>query len=151
MNGYIDWSSRECDASCASEVIQISQDVAQYAQMATAETASSRIALETTMSILDEIKDLTENIEGQVIQLRIDILKLNKNITRLSDEVENSMVPTLDDNIFKLLIAIISAITVCIVVCQLVIFNTSRLESRKEERRRIILQQNKNKRIHPSV
>ena len=148
MDSYVDWSSRDCDASCASQVIQVSQDVAQYAQMATAETASSRIYLENTMNMIDEIKDLYENIEGQVIELRLDILKLNKNITMLTNEVENSMLPTLDDNIFKIIIATISAITICIVICQLVIFSTGKLETEREERRRIILQRAKNKVNH---
>ena len=145
MNGYIDWSSRECDASCASQVIQSSQEVAQYAQMATAETAAATIALEETMVMIDDITGLSESIEGQIISLRNDIFELSVNITILRSEVEASMFPTLDDNIFGVIISVITGITICIVVCQLIIFNTSRMEFKREERKWNIMNKGRNR------
>ena len=47
--------------------------------------------------------------------------------------VDESMVPTIDNNVLKLVVAVLSAFTLCIVVCQLVIFYSSRETIKKEK------------------
>ena len=113
--------------------------------MATAETAAATIALEETMVMIDDITGLSESIEGQIISLRNDIFELSVNITILRSEVEASMFPTLDDNIFGVIISVITGITICIVVCQLIIFNTSRMEFKREERKWNIMNKGRNR------
>ena len=84
--------------------------------------------------MIEEDHDTTDSVEGQIIQLRIDMRELSDNIETLKLSVDESMVPTIDNNILKLVVAIVSAFTICIVICQLVIFYSSR-GVRKEEKR----------------
>ena len=51
-----------------------------------------------------------------------DILQLLTEFSSLKESVDNSMVPTVDNNIIRLVVAILSAFTICIVFCQLIIF-----------------------------
>ena len=52
----------------------------------------------------------------------------------------------MDDHTVTIVIATLVAVTVCLVVCQVLICYTSYLEAEREERRRIIVQQ-KNKKL----
>ena len=56
MGEYIDWSARDCDAECAAQVIQSSQDVAQSAQEAANSAAEATIALESINDRVNEIQ-----------------------------------------------------------------------------------------------
>ena len=87
--------------------------------------------MEYIQTMVDGIKDNTDDIEGQVIQLRNDIIQLSTDIASLKQSVDDSMVPTVDDNIMKIVIAILSAFTVCIVICQLIIFYSGVLKQKK--------------------
>ena len=137
-------SANGCNSDCASQVIQVAQESSQSARSIATSVAGVLTEMEWIQTMVDDIKDNSDNIEGQVIQLRIVILQLSKNITTLKESVDNSMVQTVDDNIIKLIIAILTAFTICIVICQLIIFYFGRIET-KEEKKKIIVQQRKNK------
>ena len=94
-------SADSCNAGCASRVIQTAQESSQTARSVATSVAGVLTEMEYIQTMVDGIKDNTDDIEGQVIQLRIDILQLSKNITTLKESVDNSMVPTVDDNIIR--------------------------------------------------
>tara|TARA_Y100000768_G_C23737502_1_gene567800 strand:+ start:203 stop:631 length:429 start_codon:yes stop_codon:yes gene_type:complete len=137
-------SADSCNAGCASRVIQTAQESSQTARSVATSVAGVLTEMENIQTMVDGIKDNTDDIEGQVIQLRNDIIQLSTDIASLKQSVDDSMVPTVDDNIMKLVIAILSAFTICIVVCQLIIFYSGRIETKKEERKRIMVQQRAN-------
>tara|TARA_Y100001935_G_scaffold254668_2_gene264481 strand:+ start:8806 stop:9261 length:456 start_codon:yes stop_codon:yes gene_type:complete len=131
MDEYIDWSARDCDAECAAQVIQSSQDVSQSAQQAAASAAEATIVLEEVTTMVNDLHDISESTEGQVIQLRIDVRQLTDDINLLRLSIDDSMVPTIDNSILLLIIATLGAFTVCIVVCLGVIGYTSYVENKK--------------------
>ena len=138
-------SADSCNAACASRVIQTAQDSSQTARSVATSVAGVLTEMEDIQAMVDGIKDNTDDIEGQVIQLRNDIIQLSTDIATLKQSVDDSMVPTVDDNVIKLVIAILSAFTICIVICQVVIFYSGRIETKKEERKRIMVQQRNNR------
>ena len=137
-------SAESCNSACASSVIQVAQDSAQSARSVATSVAGVLTEIEDMRTMVDNIKDTSDDTEGQVIQLRNDIFQLSSDISSLKESVDASMVPTVDDNVIKMVIAILSAFTICIVICQLVIFYSGRIESKKEERKRIMVQQRRN-------
>ena len=137
-------SADSCNAACASQVIQVAQESSQTARSVATSVAGVLTEMEDIQAMVDGIKDNTDDIEGQVIQLRNDIIQLSTDIATLKQSVDDSMVPTVDDNVIKLVIAILSAFTICIVICQVVIFYSGRIETKKEERKRIMVQQRNN-------
>ena len=136
-------SARECGAECAAQVINVAQEASQSARSVAESVAGTLTELEYLIDLVDTMKDITDQTEGQVIQLRNDIRMLSYDITRLNNTVNDSMVPVMDDNILALIISILAAFTICIVVCQLVIFYTSFLEVKKNERKRINVKERK--------
>ena len=132
MDQYIDWSARDCDAECAAQVIQSSQDVSQSAQQAAASAAEATLVLEEVTTMVNDLHDITESSEGQIIQLRIDVRQLSDDINLLRLSIDDSMVPTIDNSILFLIIAILGAFTVCIVVCVGVIGYTGYIENKKK-------------------
>ena len=137
-------SADSCNAACASQVIQVAQESSQTARSVATSVAGVLTEMENMQTMVDGIKDNSDNIEGQVIQLRNDIIQLSTDIASLKQSVDDSMIPSVDDNVIKLVIAILSAFTVCIVICQLIIFYSGRIETKKEERKRILVQQRVN-------
>ena len=137
-------SADSCNAACASRVIHTAQDSSQTARSVADSVAGVLTEMEDIQAMVDGIKDNTDDIEGQVIQLRNDIIQLSTDIATLKQSVDDSMVPTVDDNVITLVIAILSAFTICIVICQVVIFYSGRIETKKEERKRIMVQQRNN-------
>ena len=129
-------SASQCGTACVAQVIQSTQEASQSARSAATSVASIVTAIEDMRTIVEDDQQTTESIEGQVIQLRIDMQDLSDEISSLRISVDNSMVPTIDNNILKLVIAVLTAFTLCIVVCQLVIFYSGRLEVKKEGKRR---------------
>ena len=136
-------SADSCNAACASRVIQTAQDSSQTARSVATSVAGVLTEMEDIQTMVDGIKDNTDDIEGQVIQLRNDIIQLSTDISTLKQSVDDSMVPTVDDNVIKLVIAILSAFTICIVFCQLIIFYSGRTESKKEQTRITVQQKDK--------
>ena len=128
------YSASQCGTECVAQVIQSSQDASQSAYSAASSVASIVTAVEEMRIMIEEDQDTTDNVEGQIIQLRIDMRELSENIETLRLSIDESMVPTIDNNVLKLVVAIVSAFTICIVICQLVIFYSSR-EVRKKEKR----------------
>ena len=128
------YSASQCGSECVAQVIQSTQDASQSAQSAASSVASIVTAVEEMRIMIEEDQDTTDSVEGQIIQLRIDMRELSENIETLRLSVDESMVPTIDNNVLKLVVAIVSAFTICIVICQLVIFYSSR-EVRKKEKR----------------
>tara|TARA_Y100000817_G_scaffold233556_1_gene185891 strand:+ start:95 stop:553 length:459 start_codon:yes stop_codon:yes gene_type:complete len=141
MNEYIDWSARDCDAECAAQVIQSSQDVSQSAQQTAASAAEATMALEEATTMIHSLHDISESTEGQVIQLRIDIRQLTDDINLLRLSIDDSMVPTIDTSILLLIIATLGAFTICIVVCMGVIGYTGYIENKKKK----VVESNKKK------
>ena len=128
------YSASQCGTECVAQVIQSTQDASQSAYSAASSVASIVTAVEEMRIMIEEDQDTTDNVEGQIIQLRIDMRELSENIETLKLSIDESMVPSIDNNILKLVVAIVSAFTICIVICQLVIFYSSR-EVRKKEKR----------------
>ena len=128
------YSASQCGTECVERVIQSTQDASQSARSAASSVSSIVTAVEEMRVMIEEDQGTTDSIEGQVIQLRIDIQGLSERIETLKLTVDESMIPTIDNNILKLVVAIVSAFTLCIVVCQVIIFYSSR-EVKKEERR----------------
>ena len=132
MDQYIDWSARDCDAECAAHVIQSSQDVSQSAQHAAESAAEATLVLEEVTTMVNDLHDISESTEGQIIQLRIDVLQLSDDINLLRLSIDDSMVPTIDNSILLLIIATLGAFTVCIVACLGVIGYTGYIENKKK-------------------
>ena len=141
MDEYIDWSARDCDAECAAQVIQSSQDVSQSAQQAAASAAEATMVLQDVTTMINDLHDISESTEGQVIQLRIDVRQLSDDINLLRLSIDDSMVPTIDTSILLVIIAILGAFTICIVTCVGVIGYTGYLEHKKKR----TIQSNKKK------
>ena len=141
MDEYIDWSARDCDAECAAQVIQSSLEVSQSAQHAAASAAEATVVLESVNYIINDIQDISEETEGQVIQLRIDVRQLSEEINLLKVSIDDSMVPTIDMSVLLLIIATLGAFTICLVSCLGVIGYTSYIENKKK----IIVQPTKKK------
>ena len=137
-------SADSCNAACASQVIQTAQESSQTARSVATSVAGVLTEMENMQTMVDGIKDNSDNIEEQVIQLRNDIIQLSTDIASLKQSVDDSMIPSVDDNVINLVIAILSAFTICIVICQLIIFYSGRIETKKEERKRILVQQRVN-------
>tara|TARA_A100001037_G_C15131825_1_gene629069 strand:+ start:60 stop:359 length:300 start_codon:yes stop_codon:yes gene_type:complete len=95
--------------------------------------------------MIEDMKQVVDNSESQIIHHRNDIRGLSQDIESLKVSVDESMVPWVDDNVLGVVVAIFGAFTLCLVVCQLLIFYTSRNEVKKEERRRIMVEQRKRK------
>ena len=131
MGEYIDWSARDCDAECAAQVIQSSQDVSQSAQQAAASAAEATMVLQDVTTMVNDLHDISESTEGQVIQLRIDVRQLTDDINILRLSIDDSMIPTIDNSILLLIIATLGAFTVCIVACLGVIGYTGYIENKK--------------------
>ena len=127
------YSASQCGPECMAQVIQSTQDASQSARSAASSVASIVTAIEEMRIMIEENKDTTNSAEGQIIQLRIDMQGLSENIETLKLSVDESMVPTIDNNVLKLVVAVLSAFTLCIVVCQLVIFYSSRETIKKEK------------------
>ena len=127
------YSASQCGPECMAQVIQSTQDASQSARSAASSVASIVTAIEEMRIMIEENKDIADSAEGQIIQLRIDMQGLSENIETLKLSVDESMVPTIDNNVLKLVVAVLSAFTLCIVVCQLVIFYSSRETIKKEK------------------
>ena len=140
MGEYIDWSARDCDAECAAQVIQSSLEVSQSAQQATSSVAEAIILLDSLSNMVEDIQYNSDETEGQVIQLRVDFRQLSEDINLLRVSIDESMVPTIDNSVLLLIIAILGAFTICIVLCLGVIGYTSYIEYNKNNK-------NKNKNI----
>ena len=80
MDEYIDWSARDCDAECAAQVIQSSLEVSQSAQQATSSVGEVVLLLDSLSSMVEDVQHNSEETEGQVIQLRIDVRQLSEDI-----------------------------------------------------------------------
>tara|TARA_B100000575_G_C23136272_1_gene660200 strand:- start:404 stop:862 length:459 start_codon:yes stop_codon:yes gene_type:complete len=132
MDQYIDWSARDCDAECAAHVIQSSQDVSQSAQHAAESAAEATLVLEEVTTMVNDLHDISESTEGQIIQLRIDVRQLSDDINLLRLSIDDSMVPTIDNSILLLIIAILGAFTICIVTCVGVIGYTGYITHKKQ-------------------
>jgi len=141
MGEYIDWSARDCDAECAAQVIQYSQDVSQSAQQATVSVGEAVVVLEDVSTMIHNMLDTLESTEGQTIQLRIDIRQLSDDINLLKLSIDDSMVPTIDTSILLLIIAILGAFTICVVTCVGVIGYTGYIENKRKR----VIQSNKSK------
>ena len=133
MGDYIDWSARECDASCAAQVIQSSIEVAESAQMATNYVGEALLALESVRTMIEEMHTVSDNTESQIIQLRIDTQKISDDIIYLTNTI-NSSVPMVDDNLLELITIILIAFTICIVSCLFIIGYSNFLEYRVNRR-----------------
>ncbi len=127
------YSASQCGPECMAQVIQSTQDASQSARSAASSVASIVTAIEEMRIMIEENKDIADSAEGQIIQLRIDMQGLSENIETLKLSVDESMIPTIDNNVLKLVVAVLSAFTLCIVVCQLVIFYSSRETIKKEK------------------
>ena len=130
-------SARGCGAECAAQVINVAQEASQSARSVATSVALAATEMEDIQEMITEIRDIAENSEGQIIQLRNDIRMLSLNIETLNKTINNSMVPVLDDNIVTVIISTLAAFTICIVICQLTIFYTNYMELKKEKRRKI--------------
>ncbi len=128
------YSASQCGPECMAQVIQSTQDASQSARSAASSVASIVTAIEEMRIMIEENKYIADSAEGQIIQLRIDMQGLSENIETLKLSVDESMVPTIDNNVLKLVVAVLSAFTLCIVVCQLIIFYSSRETIKKEKR-----------------
>ena len=128
------YSASQCGPECMAQVIQSTQDASQSARSAASSVASIVTAIEEMRIMIEENKYIADSAEGQIIQLRIDMQGLSENIETLKLSVDESMVPTIDNNVLKLVVAVLSAFTFCIVVCQLIIFYSSRETIKKEKR-----------------
>ena len=71
--------------------------------------------------VVNNIQNTYSDIEDQVIHLRIDIDQLSSDIHLLKASIDDAMLPTVDNNVLKLVVAIFGAFTICIVICQLII------------------------------
>ena len=136
-------SARECGAECAAQVINVAQEASQSAPSVATSVALAATEMEDIQEMITEIRDIAENSEGQIIQLRNDMRMLSLDINALNKTVNNSMVPVLDDNILLLIISTLTAFTICIVVCQLTIFYTHHTEIKREKRGRINVKEKK--------
>tara|TARA_Y100000996_G_C22360225_1_gene576559 strand:- start:131 stop:556 length:426 start_codon:yes stop_codon:yes gene_type:complete len=136
-------SARECGAECAAQVINVAQEASQSARSVATSVALAATEMEDIQEMITEIRDIAENSEGQIIQLRNDMRMLSLDINALNKTVNNSMVPVLDDNILLLIISTLTAFTICIVVCQLTIFYTHHTEIKREKRGRINVKEKK--------
>ena len=132
MDEYIDWSARDCDAECAAQVIQSSLEVSQSAQQATSSVGEVVLLLDSLSSMVEDVQHNSEETEGQVIQLRIDVRQLSEDINSLRVSIDESMVPTIDNSVLLLIIAILGAFTICIVSCLGVIGYTGYIENKKK-------------------
>ena len=132
MGEYIDWSARDCDAECAAQVIQSSLEVSQSAQQATSSVGEVVLLLDSLSSMVEDVQHNSEETEGQVIQLRIDVRQLSEDINSLRLSIDESMVPTIDNSVLLLIIAILGAFTICIVSCLGVIGYTGYIENKKK-------------------
>tara|TARA_Y100000996_G_C22421021_1_gene601453 strand:+ start:437 stop:892 length:456 start_codon:yes stop_codon:yes gene_type:complete len=132
MDEYIDWSARDCDAECAAQVIQSSLEVSQSAQQATSSVGEVVLLLDSLSSMVEDVQHNSEETEGQVIQLRIDVRQLSEDINSLRLSIDESMVPTIDNSVLLLIIAILGAFTICIVSCLGVIGYTGYIENKKK-------------------
>ena len=97
-------SARECGAECAAQVINVAQEASQSARSVATSVALAATEMEDIQEMITEIRDIAENSEGQIIQLRNDMRMLSLDINALNKTVNNSMVPVLDDNILLLII-----------------------------------------------
>ena len=74
-----------------------------------------------------------------IIQLQTDLNQLSEHILSLETTINESIIqmdtPIIDKYTASVIISTLGAITLCIIVCQLLIFYTGRLEARKERRR----------------
>tara|TARA_B100000700_G_scaffold294415_1_gene356376 strand:+ start:624 stop:1049 length:426 start_codon:yes stop_codon:yes gene_type:complete len=136
-------SARECGSECAAQVINVAQEASQSARSVATSVALAATEMEDIQEMITEIRDIAENSEGQIIQLRNDMRMLSLDINALNKTVNNSMVPVLDDNILLLIISTLTAFTICIVVCQLTIFYTHHTEIKREKRGRINVKEKK--------
>ena len=141
MDEYIDWSARDCDAECAAQVIQSSLEVSQSAQQATSSVGEVVLLLDSLSSMVEDVQHNSEETEGQVIQLRIDVRQLSEDINSLRLSIDESMVPTIDNSVLLLIIAILGAFTICIVSCLGVIGYTGYIENKRKR----VIQSNKSK------
>ena len=132
MDEYIDWSARDCDAECAAQVIQSSLEVSQSAQQATSSVGEVVLLLDSLSSMVEDVQHNSEETEGQVIQLRIDVRQLSEDINSLRLSIDESMVPTIDNSVLLLIIAILGAFTICIVSCLGVIGYTGYIDNKKK-------------------
>ncbi|MBG02269.1 MAG: hypothetical protein CL470_08370 [Acidimicrobiaceae bacterium] len=91
--------------------------------------------------ICSDVQDTIEINEVYIIQLLDKVSELTNDLIALKESVDESMVPTIDQNILSMIIATIIAVTICLVVCLLIICYTNRIETKEERRRRIVVQQ----------
>ena len=155
MGEYIDWSARDCDASCAGQIIQSTIEVSQSAQIAVNSVAEAQIALESVREMINEMQLLSDNTESQVIQLRIDVQQISDDVQQISGDVQqlsddvnyltssiNNSIPIIDDNLLELITIILIAFIICTVACLLLIGYSNFLENKKYRNRRITVQNN---------
>lgn len=134
-------SAQQCGAACAAQVIQTALDASHSAREAANSVSSIVTDMNNICSIVDDIQNTYSDMEGQIIYLQLDIEQLSSEILLLKESIDNAMLPTIDHNVLKLVVAILGAFTICIVMCQIIIFYTGHIENKKEERRRIMVQQ----------
>ena len=103
------YSASQCGPECMAQVIQSTQDPSQSARSAASSVASIVTAIEEMRIMIEENKDIADSAEGQIIQLRIDMQGLSENIETLKLSDDESIVPTIDNNVLNIVVAVLSA------------------------------------------
>tara|TARA_B100000214_G_scaffold369626_1_gene342996 strand:+ start:2529 stop:2939 length:411 start_codon:yes stop_codon:yes gene_type:complete len=129
MNDYMGASVREA------QIIQTANDAANAARDAANSVHSMDTNIQGLLEIVEEIQRTYLQTEGQVISLRNDISILSEEVTSLKVSVDDAMVPTIDTNSLELIIAIIAAFTLCIIICQFLVFYANYQEKKTIQRR----------------
>ena len=107
-------------------IIQAAQDSLQFSEETYYSAISIRSSVNDINDNVDSISESTYRTELDIVELRNDISLLSETISNLEISINNSMVPTVDNSIIKIIIVVFSAFTICIVVCQLLVALTSK-------------------------
>ena len=116
-------------------IIQAAQDSLQFSEETYYSAISIRSSVNDINDNVDSISESTYRTELDIVELRNDISLLSETISNLEISINNSMVPTVDNSIIKIIIVVFSAFTICIVVCQLLVALTSKSEIKRCNRR----------------
>tara|TARA_Y100000996_G_scaffold401869_1_gene373228 strand:+ start:1261 stop:1674 length:414 start_codon:yes stop_codon:yes gene_type:complete len=116
-------------------IIQAAQDSLQFSEETYYSAISIRSSVNDINDNVDSISESTYRTELDIVELRNDISLLSETISNLEISINNSMVPTVDNSIIKIIIVVFSAFTICIVVCQLLVALTSKSEIKRSNRR----------------
>tara|TARA_Y100000814_G_scaffold285063_1_gene252593 strand:+ start:1425 stop:1847 length:423 start_codon:yes stop_codon:yes gene_type:complete len=133
MNDYMGASVREA------QIIQAAQDAATSSQRAAASAGVATSRIDEMREMVDEMQSTNQFTGSIIIQLQTDLNQLSEHILSLETTINESIIqmdtPIIDKYTASVIISTLGAITLCIIVCQLLIFYTGRLEARKERRR----------------